>query len=261
MRAVQDIKPRLRVVPQNDQFFGLIMTNKNPPCHKGPKINCLRLWKNIWSFFVTHLFHEKVFLNTNNDKKFSYAFCSCILYIVHRCQLNDQLTASLVSTCSKISTPNQDIIKAECTAPLLGLKRIAFFIKLYNIPHQNVLCFSDNIPFLYLLRNYHKNFTTYKSFYLRVIKQILGSGIPAQSFYYVQSLLNIADKLTRLSSMESSNINEILGNYQNGQFDLNSEIFGAFNFQKYFDEIKKKPRAKIVKFQACTHSIGLCFSM
>ena len=61
--------------------------------------------------------------------------------------------------------------------------------------------------------------------------------------------------------MESSNINEILGNYQNGLFDLNSKIFGAFNFQKYFDEIQKKSRAKIVKFQAYTHSIELCFPM
>lgn len=220
------------LVVHNDQ--------QNPPLSQGPQNQLSPVMEKYFVIFCDASVSRESFLNTNNDKKISYAFCSCILYIVHRCQLNDQLTASLVSTCSKISTPNQDIIKAECTAPLLGLKRIAFFIKLYNIPHQNVLCFSDNIPFLYLLRNYHKNFTTYKSFYLRVIKQILGSGIPAQNFYYVQSLLNIADKLTRLSSMESSNINEILGNYQNGLFDLNSKIFGAFNFQKYFDENQKK---------------------
>ena len=85
------------------------------------------------------------------------------------------------------------------------------------------------------MRNFHKNVTSYKPFFLRTIKQILDTGVFAHNFFYVQSELNIVDSYTRLSTMEFSKIHEILGYYDNGVFDLKLNIFGEFNFQKYFD--------------------------
>ena len=170
---------------------------------------------------------------------------------------NGQLVVPPLCACNKLSTPNQDIIRCECLAPLLGLKLIPYFIKLYNTSPDNILFFSDNISFICMVRNFHKNFTSYKAIFLRTIKPIFYTGILAHNFFSVQSVINVSDFYTRLSTMEFSTMHEILGNYENGSFDLNSNILGAFNFQKYFDEIKSSPRrSMIAKYREYMNLIG-----
>lgn len=92
-----------------------------------------------------------------------------------------------------------------------------------------------------LLRNFEKNYLSYKPFYLRTLKQILDFGISPSNFFYVNTDLNISDKYTRVTSMEPFNLDQILGKFENGSFDLKSSIFGHFDVQKYFNEIENPP--------------------
>ena len=97
------------------------------------------------------------------------------------------------------------------------------------------------MPFLSLLRNFAKNYWSYKPFYLRTIKQILYMGISPSRVYYVNTALNISDHYTRLISMEASKLDQMLEKFDNGSYDLRSLILGYFYAQKYFNELENPP--------------------
>ena len=153
------------------------------------------------------------FLDSTSQLKFAYGFTSCLIYLVHRCQKTSELQASLLSAYNKLSAPNQDIIRCEASGPLLACKRVPYFAKLYGISPENIVFFCDNLPFLSLVRNFDKNYLTYKPFYLKTIKQIFDLGMLASKFYYVNTELNLSDLYTRPLSMDASKLDQVLGSF------------------------------------------------
>ena len=180
------------------------------------------------------------FLNPSGQK-FAYGFTSCLIYLVHRCQKTSELQASLLSAYNKLSTPNQDIIRYEANGPVLACKRAPYFAKLFGISPENIIFFSDNLAFLSLVKNFDKNYLTYKPFYLKTIKHIIDLGMLPSKFYYVNTELNISDVYTRPVSMDISNIDKVLGEFDENGFNLHSPIFGYFNIGQYFESLKTLP--------------------
>ena len=75
----------------------------------------------------------------------------------------------------------------------------------------------DNLPFLCLVRNYEKNYLTYKVYFVKLIQELANLGFLKTNFYYVSTKYNYSDILSRPAHMKPENIIAILGNYQNNK--------------------------------------------
>ena len=104
--------------------------------------------------------------------KFSYGFTSYVIYLAHFCTESSTYKFTLLSSSNKLSTPNLDILRAEAQGPAIASKRVTLLARVFRVPNENVLFFMDNLPFLCLVRNYEKNYLTYKVFFVKLIQEL-----------------------------------------------------------------------------------------
>ena len=149
------------------------------------------------------------------------------------------LRACLLSSYNKLSKPGYDILKTETQGPILASKRVLIFAKLFGVQNKNVLFFMDNLPSLCLIRNYERNYLTYKPFFLKSIKQILSLDVPPENFYYVNTNYNYADIFSRMDTMGVKNIKKygpvILYLHLKISYKIdNSKIILGYSYKRIF---------------------------
>ena len=155
------------------------------------------------------------FLSLKDKPKFSYGFTSYLIYLAHYCLEADTYRCTLLSSHNKLSTPSWDILRTEGYGPVLASKRVALLAQIFRVPNEKILYFMDNLPFLCLIRNFEKNYLTYKIYFIKLIQDLVNMGFLKTNFYYVSTNNNYSDLFSRSSQMLPENIGAILGNYKN----------------------------------------------
>ena len=181
------------------------------------------------------------FLVPKDKPKFSYNFTSYLIYLIHYCRQVDGYKCSLLSAHNKLSTPNYDILKTEAYGPILASKRLKLLAQIFRVPMEKVLFFMDNLPFLSLVRNFDRNYLTYNVYFIKLIQELTSMGFLKSNFFYVGSNNNPSDILSRPCQMLPESFERIFGCYKDGQYDLNSVIFGKINVEKFIASTKESP--------------------
>ena len=117
--------------------------------------------------------------------KFSYGFTAYLIYLAHYCTESNTYKCTLLSSSNKLSTPNLDILKAEAQGPAIASKRVTLLARIFRVPNENILFFMDNLPFLCLVRNFDKNFLTYKVYFVKLIQEVINLGFSRNNFCYL----------------------------------------------------------------------------
>ena len=68
----------------------------------------------------------------------------------------------------------------------------------------------DNLSFLCLIRNFEKNYLTYKIYFVKLIQELVNMGFLKTNFYYESENNNYSDLFSRSSQMLPENIGAIL---------------------------------------------------
>ena len=235
------------ILEQMDTFSKLagIMSYLKLPLNFSPGCTCClveddKMEKYILCFTDSCPTKEN-FLSLGTKPKFSYGFTSCVIYLAHYCLETNTYKCTMLSSYNKLSTPNWDILRTEGFGPALASKRVALLAQIFRVPNEKILFFMDNLPFLCLIRNFEKNYLTYKIYFVKLIQELLGMGFLKTNFYYVSTNHNYSDLFSRPAQMLPENIGAILGSYKNGKFDLISPIFGHFDVKRFILSTNEEP--------------------
>ena len=160
-------------------------------------------------------------------------FMSGLIYLVHFCGEKGRFSASLLTSYNKIS-PSLGIMKLEAMALEILTPRIKFFSELFKVSlTESTRIFSDNQGIVHVIRDFDKNFLKAKPFYLRIVRAILRPGIPSKNFYYISTVQNLSDGLSRLKTMHPGNLKDYFGTISEGFYDLDTPCMNLGDPQNY----------------------------
>ena len=120
---------------------------------------------------------KEIFLSLKDKSKFSYGFTSYLIYLAHYCQEANSYRCTLLSSHNKLSTPNWDILRTEGYGPVVASKRVPLLGQIFRVHNEKILFFMDNLPFLCLIRNFEKNYLTYKIYFIKVNSRTCKYGL------------------------------------------------------------------------------------